>query len=205
MSERTTSDNEIRIVTENAQGVETAISIEASVREIVAEGSLLNPKNVIPGNDSSPSPSGAYATVLPMLYARPGIDSSIIEIDNVNTPNEDVRERLVGLLVGTWSVQFYREDAYLRALRFHQWCYSSQASDYMQERSLSFVDCSDIKQIDKIVSWNWERRAGVNFQASYRFGTARPVATYDPEQIQQPTIITADDANQQQFEVKLDA
>lgn len=146
------------------------LELDTHVRAIVAEGSGMAPGLVIPGNDTDAAPSGAYATVTPVRYERPGIDERHID---------GLVERVVGNLHGVWSVQWYGNDDFLKALNFHQWCQSAYAGEFMEKLGLTFNYCSDVRQFDEVVSWGWERRAGLEFMACCRFATPRPVEFFD--------------------------
>ena len=152
----------------------TNIDLQEAVRAIVAEGSGLNfETHVIPGNDDGPAPETLYATVLPIRLDRPGQDSYTLTPRDGDAQGFDAL--VVGPVIGRWSVQWLRDGALDAATWFHQWCFSPLGQLFIAERGLTFHECSEVRQIDSIISDGWERRAGLDFVAGYRQSTDQHV------------------------------
>lgn len=133
------------------------MAIERVVRAYVAEGSGLASAAVIPGNDSGPSPTEPYATVLLVASRQDGVNPARCRVEG-----GEVRATVLSSIESTWSVQWYREGSRDRARAFRLWADSPLGVLDAGRRGLTFRRCSDVRQIDEIVSETWEERAGLD-------------------------------------------
>ena len=119
------------------------------LREFVATGSGLTAGLVIPGNDKGPRPKVAYASVLLLGDERRGFP--------------EVEERADGDIVRTpraaeWSVQWYREGASARALRFVSWIEGERGIDAAAAARFSVLVPASITRLDEIAGDAYEER-----------------------------------------------
>ena len=136
-------------------------------------------KRVIDGHENFPAPNGLYASVTRMrpsgalgpgqreyLETEDGEDCMLIA--------ETSRE-----VAGEWSLQWHgyidrqgkhkTASPHDHANRFWFWCHSAYGPAFMQLHGLSFVRCSEPRDLSFVTSDNtWERRAGCDFKVSYR-------------------------------------
>ena len=136
--------------------------LERAVRSYVAEGSDLAAASVIPGNPKGPSPKGLYATVL-----------SISELPEGYPWNREAERNAasVSAPVDTfesvdieYSVQWYRSGARDAARLFRLWARSPMGIDAAARRGLTCYSVDGVRQIDAILSEEWEQRAGVDLR-----------------------------------------
>lgn len=144
----------------------TTLTLERAVRRFVEDGTQLTPRgqNVIPGNDGGPAPNGLYASVLAISQAGDGVpyhtssarpDGETLDIQTINT------------IRATFSVQFYRKGARDLARRFAVWCSSPSGNTAALESGLTFLRTSEVRQLDSIISDDWEERAGLDLEIGY--------------------------------------
>ena len=149
-----------------AAATPTELVLQETVQKIVSQGSGLDfDEAVIPGNDSSgPAPRGLYATVLNTNFHFPGHSSYSLSERSEDT---DLDVVVLTPVVGTWSVQWFRDKAEETARRFHAWCLSLEGLEFIESVGLTFRRCSDILRLDNVVSKYWERRSGLEFEAGF--------------------------------------
>ena len=141
----------------------TTATLEAKIRAYVAAGSGLDPgKHVIPGNDKGPAPKELYATVLLVTSTGQGVPYRIVSNANVDVNDETVRT-----VRAQYSVQWFRKGARDAAQQFATWTSSFAGIQDAAERRLTFLGVSAVRQIDLIVSDDWEERAGVDLDVGY--------------------------------------
>ena len=145
-------------------------TLNRAVRKLVSTGCGLDGSLVIPGNDDGPSPSCTFASVLPMMTEEQGVPVELVR--DQAAPDADVDIEMWVQVLGTWSVDWYRyggtgETPLSLAEKFRVWCSSSLAHEQMQAVNLSFVRCSHIRQLDELVSSQWESRAQLDLSLAY--------------------------------------
>ena len=133
-------------------------ALDRIVRGLVATGSGLNTKFVIPGNDKGQRPSVTYASVLPMPDTRLGYPQNDPISTGVRTTTWRVRN---------YSVQWYRDDAYDTALRFEAWSSADPGLDALEVENVRFVRPFYIQRLDNIVSDHYEERAVMTLGVKY--------------------------------------
>lgn len=145
-------------------------TLNRAIRKLVSDGCGLPSSLVIPGNDDGPSPTGTFASVLPMRTEEQGVP--IEWVRDQAAPDEDVDIEVWSQVTGTWSVDWFRyggtgETPVSLAERFRAWCSSSLAHEQMQAVSMTFVRCSAVRQLDELVSQSWELRAQLDLSLAY--------------------------------------
>ena len=135
--------------------------LERDVREYVAKGSGMEPGKVIPGQTSGPAPSNAYATVLLISELPDGFVWTRNEgVDRDGSPGIDAT--VYESLTLSYSVQWFRTGARDLARTFRLWAQSPAGILNAERRGLTFYRTSEVRQIDDIVSEEWEERAGLD-------------------------------------------
>ena len=150
----------------------TRAVLEAAIRKHVADGAAIMSTQVIPGNAYGPSPKEAYATVL-LIGSEPDGQGW--------TKIDAVRLATVAYLsmTASYSVQFYRKGAMDCASRLIAWLSSSAGREAAEARGLTYIRASDIRQLDGLVSTEWEERASVDLMFGYVSALQTPVALID--------------------------
>ncbi len=146
--------------------------ITAAAIYTVAEGSGLDLDQVIRANENAPAPRGLYSTV---LIISDGIDGTGVNWYRAGDSAVAAHTRLVGQ--ATASVQFYRTGAHDAAHGFRQWMESTAGIEYMEARGLAFDGSTDIRNLDFIVSTEYEERAGLDVSVRYAAMSERTVET----------------------------
>lgn len=131
-------------------------AVATAVRALVAEGSGISSTAVIPGNDPYPAPQHMYATV---LLISSWTDGGAFE----SAPFDDQgRAHALLNVASRYSVQWYRAGALQAAFRFRIWAETQDGADSMLRRGLLYVSSGDVRQIDYVISSNFEERAGLD-------------------------------------------
>jgi len=140
----------------------TLFDILTGVREYVAAASGLDPKNVILGNQSAPSPNGPYATVTNIVIEPDGVDWQ----DQTEIAPGSLDTKTVGNRNGAFSVQFFRGDVkgssmdMVRALL--QYAKTPNGQFLLQQKALVWREESPATQADQVDQGNqWEGRAAI--------------------------------------------
>ena len=150
--------------------------LEYAVRAYVAAGCGLSPDSgVLKGNAHGPAPEDLYATVLLIQANRLGIDPVVLTPDPQD--DRDVQATVLGALWATYSVQWFRSGARDAAMRFAQWASSPLGHLDAAQRGLTYQRCSAVRQLNDIVSEEWEERAGLDLTLSYTQRTDQPIGT----------------------------
>ena len=134
--------------------------LEAAIRKHIAAGAAIASTHVIPGNDDGPAPKEAYATVLLITAEPDGQGWSKINADTLTTVD-------YLSMTATYSVQFYRAGARDCANRLLAWLSASAGHEAAEARGLTYIRASGIRQLDGIVSAEWEERASVDLMFGY--------------------------------------
>jgi hypothetical protein len=142
----------------------TEVTINDKVRELVAEASGIDINNVIPGNDSDPSPNNLYATVLEITTISEGIDSEVQR--NSVTPNK-VEMHSKGNRIGVFSVQFFRDGAADAIRNLAAWPSTSVAQIWLNENGITWKRLGDIRNIDAVIATKYEQRRSVDIEIRY--------------------------------------
>jgi len=132
--------------------------VDAAARGYVAAGSGLAGELVVPGDSDGPAPAELYATVLLVSSQREGRAQVRYEGDRATT---------IASYAVVYQVQWYRAGAYEAAARFRQWTESPGGVMQARQRGLHYSSCSDVTQIDSIISAEWEERAAVDLTVGH--------------------------------------
>ncbi len=151
------------------------IPLERAVRAYVAEGSGLLRQRVRPGNAPGLAPQDLYATVLLIQADHLGIDSIVLTPDALD--ETIVQAIVLGAIWATYSVQWFRTGARDAAMTFHQWASSPLGQLSAEQRGLTYQRCSAVRQLNEIVSEEWEERAGLDLTLSYAQRTDQQIGT----------------------------
>ena len=149
-------------------------TIDPADEDVVGDGLSFN-THVIPGNDDGNVPEKEqYATVLSTGLEYPGVDSRRVSLIDPDDPSEGVQILSAREVIGRWSIQWFRYDDEKhitprdRALHFAHWCETPIGLQFIERRGLSFQECEETMQMDAVVSFGWEARAGVQFVVSWQ-------------------------------------
>ena len=135
----------------------TTQTLERAIRSYVAEGSGLAPGSVIPGNAQGPAPTGPYGTVVLISEIADGHTWT-----NDAADDNGIEQTVYESVTASYSVQFFRADAYDRARQLRVWAQSPTGKYGADRRGFSFYSTSSVRQISEIVSEEWEQRAGID-------------------------------------------
>lgn len=143
----------------------TQQELERTIREFVSQASGLDSSLVIPGNDNNPRPNTTYASVLLINTVGRGIDSTQYK----NTEGSDTQSdaNVVGTRHATFSVQFYRNGAQDRAHTLLQYPATPLGAQMLDANDMAWVEASDVRKIDSIVSERYNERAAVDITVCY--------------------------------------
>ena len=144
--------------------VEPAVrDLERAVRGVVAEGSLLPSSRVRPGNSGGPAATELYATVLAITDATDALPWTTY------TPADgDQLDARIGMVVrASYSVQWYLEGARDAARRCRLWLRSELGQEAVADVGLVLGRIGPVRQLDEIVSDEWEERAGFDLAVQY--------------------------------------
>ena len=140
----------------------TRDAIETSIRRFVATASGLPITHVIPGNDGGSAPDGTYATVLLVTATSPG-DAWADE----TAERGAIRSRTYLTIEAIYSIQFFRDGAQDHAQRLRLFSYSSAGILDAERRRFSIIRAEDVRQLDSVVSEEWEERAVLDLVIGY--------------------------------------
>jgi len=145
----------------------TTQSLERIIRAYVAEGSGLDPENVIPGNENAPSPNKLYATVLLIDDSEIGTNQEIVgDADDMNNFKAPVTT--LGSQVARYSVQFYRPGAIDACKAFRKYKSTPLGKLFLQGNNITLKLGSEIQRIDAIISDEFEERARIEIEVRYQ-------------------------------------
>ncbi len=133
----------------------TTMLLERAIRGWIAEGSELDAKFVIRSKGSGPAPKEEYASCL-MIASKP--DGSAWSRQGTDP---DDQHSYISYTID-YSVQWYRKGAHDRARAFQVWAGSQLGILAAEDRGITFMAASAIRQLDDIVSSKWEERAGLD-------------------------------------------
>ena len=139
-------------------------TLERAIRGWIAEGSEIESKYVIQGNSPGPAPTGLYSTVLAIRAEQVGTDS---QFNTFIAEENYVKATIIASKSAVYSVQFFRKGAYDAASRFRVWASSPLGRDDAVGRGLTFQQCTDLRQLDSIISSTWEERAGLDLHLDF--------------------------------------
>ena len=135
--------------------------VARAVRRLVATGSNLEyDTGVIPGNDSGPSPKGAYATVLSYLQRSAGVPAT--------TYTDTCDAVTVEWIIEEFSIQWYRDEAAERAAGFCRWVWTPTGLAEIEASGLTLYGCSGPHRVDVVISKHWEDRWQSDLSLGYR-------------------------------------
>ena len=145
---------------------------ERSIRGLVAAGCGLDSRYVIPGNENSPRPSVAYATLLNRRDVPVGYPSTFA------IPNHADSLKVTYWRRAEYSLQFYRKGAVHNARRFTEWVFSPPGRISVVQRGNENVAALGwgnfrpryplaYQRIDVIVGDAFEQRALVDLKIDY--------------------------------------
>ena len=137
--------------------------------QYVVVGSGLPEKNVIFAEQAGPSPSGVYATILPMNTVQMGTAQTVYRKDG------EIDYSILNILSSS-SIQFFRKGAMNLASLFRAFANSPQGAIEAQKRGLTFCKTSPVRSLDRVVSHVWEPRAGLDLEMAFaqRFRNFHP-------------------------------
>jgi len=131
--------------------------VDQAVRDYVAVGSGLSGERVLHGNSDGPAPVDAYATVLLTTSRREGrAQVRYAEVGNT------IHATTIASFALMYQIQWYRDGAHEMAVRFRQWTESPGGVMCASQHGLYYSSCSEVVQIDSIISAEWEERAAVD-------------------------------------------
>ena len=137
--------------------------LEAEIRAIVAAGSGLDfDTHVLPGKDSFGAPNDLYATVLMITDPEIGTPSTTITDDGTT-----LEEHTTRTVSARYSVQWVRKGARDAARRFAVWRASAEGLHAVNQRNLTVLPVSGIRQLDTLVDEEWEERVGMDVDIGY--------------------------------------
>ena len=137
---------------------------EARIRKFVATGSGIDSKWVIPGNDNAPSPRAPFASVLLITDNADGLPA----IREADEGDDDVRLHNTRDRRATYSVQFYRKGAHENASKFVAWAVSDVGNLAAEEFGFRAQRVGDVRQLDDVVSDDFEERCGLDLTLDYQ-------------------------------------
>ena len=135
----------------------TTADLESEVRGYIADGSEMDSKYVIPGNDNGPAPEQQYATCLLITSGRDSMNWSRAYESNAQTV-----VAVYTSLTLKYSVQWYRKGSRDAAEAFRAWASSPLGQNSAERRGLTFYRTSDLRQLDAMISDQWEERVGLD-------------------------------------------
>lgn len=153
------------------------IDLMAVVRNFVANATGLALDHVIIGNQSSPAPSGEYATVLTLTVAADGLDwNKFIETDPGSGDGELTADTM-GNREAEFSVQFFRTNVMENARNVLQYAKTPNGQFFLQQNKMAWRQESPASQADSVVPGNtWEDRAAITLNFGF-------IETNTPQQI----------------------
>ena len=140
--------------------------IDANVRTWLSIGSGIDSHRMIVANQDAPAPQGEFATVLPITRRLLGVP-------------ENVDAGRLATWRTTYSLQFFRDGAWERAVQLVSWTSTPQAQVEAEKRGLTFFFCGEIRLLDDVLEYDaeWDTRAQVDVEIGYlQLLTDRPPA-----------------------------
>ncbi len=107
-------------------------------------------------DQNAPIPDGSFATIKVVSVAKIAHDSMVYEYQQ---DNDKFKESVEGVRSALVSVNFYRDSAFNKAAQLHASLQKTNVTDLLWNNGLSFVQVSDIRDMDEIISAEWEQRA----------------------------------------------
>ena len=149
----------------------TTKALERDVRAWVAAGSGLEGKRVLRGKDRGIGPAEPYATVL-LITQRPE-GQAWVQYE----PSEDVLLDATTVSSDSYeySVQWFRTSARDRGRRFRLWAESPAGIIAAAERGLTLYRSSELRQLNEVLSEEWEERAGLELLMGHLSTVTSPV------------------------------
>lgn len=141
-------------------GSPTLDALNLSVRKIVAAGSGLAGKRVIPTDSNHPAPNGLYATVKDIVTVGEGMDAhSYRKATETTFDINHYGNRLI-----TFSVQFYREGAAEAAKALRMYIYTVLGQDMLAAANLSLRRVSEIRDLNAVFDRDNEPRVSLDIE-----------------------------------------
>ena len=135
------------------------------VRRFVADGTGLDSKWVIPGNDDGTRPEVPYASVLLVEDTGEGHADMTYRPDDTIMYGHTQR-------IAWYSVQFYRKGASVLALRLASWVETQTGLDRAESYGFSVADEGlplTPRRLDDEVDSQWEERVVVDLRVAYAY------------------------------------
>ena len=132
------------------------------------QGELVTPSRAQPPTtlNSGSSPQPCFATVL-LIDSKPsGVSETLRQtLNERGVPVE--RPTVFSTVVNRYSVQWFRQGARNLARSFRTWASSDFGREAAEHMRLTFYNCSPLRQLDGVVSTDWEERSGLNLTIGY--------------------------------------
>ena len=132
------------------------------MRLYVAEGSGLDSKNVIPGNEKFPAPNELYASVLLLSSSQVGSKETLRKYDGITN-----RGKTYGYFRTIYSVQWYYKGAIAAASRFRNYCGSDMGLLNAERFNIAITNYSDIRRIDVLEDADLEERTNIDLTVDH--------------------------------------
>ena len=149
----------------------TTQALERDVRAWVAAGSGLEGKRVLRGKNRGIGPADPYATVL-LISQRPDGQAWVryapgegMLLDSTTVSSDSFE----------YSVQWFRAGARDRGRRFQIWAESPAGIVAAAERGLTLYRSSELRQLNEILSEEWEERSGLELLMGHLSTVTSPV------------------------------
>lgn len=137
------------------------------------------PENSVrPANQNAPT--GAideqFATVLIATFEPVGQDQLMRQNDS--SPSTDVIETVIGPRRCMASIQFFRGDAYYKAMRLPALLSTSAAVEKMQQQGIGLIGTSPPRNLTALVDTLWEERGQIDIEFYVVAAESVSVPTY---------------------------
>ncbi len=138
--------------------------VDRSLRELIRTALGMPANSVRPANQAAPtlSQSDAFATVQVTALQPTGWDSSSLK--NEASSSHNVKETLQGMRLISVSVQFFRGDAYAKALRLGVRLQMQRQIAKMQAVGLGLVRMGSATDMTAVIDSDWEARAHIGME-----------------------------------------
>jgi hypothetical protein len=134
------------------------------VRDLVRSLLEMPENSVRPANQNAPT--GAideqFATVLLTVFNPTGQDE--LHRQDEAAPSTNIVETVIGPRRCVASVQFFRGDAYYKAMRLPALLSTSAAIEKMQKHSLGLIRTSQPRNLTALVDTLWEERGQIDLE-----------------------------------------
>ena len=203
--------------------------LERAIRTIIAEGSDLGSRNVIPASQSAPSPTETYATLLEVNIRPRGLPELIYAsanlLNNLNDVVTDVAETvsLQQLLRGArsalseyppdrtkdealqvmearYNIQWVGSESADKARLFYSWCDSGIGIESWERAGITFLRQDFLRNIPTLITEHWEDRYMTDILISYQQSITFEFDVAGNIEII-PFRVVFDDGDEQSFEV----